>query len=427
MRTLIRPPFPSRALVCLLLALPFAGLPAEAARSKPTRIEAVVSSPDGDPLAGVAVRVTSPDAPELVIETTTDAKGRFSVELEQPRLSYVWTLSAEGYDTLITTLEILPELTVSYDLTMPSLDSPESRKRRAIETYNRGVEQLQAGEAESALATFEQAAELDPELAEAKRAIAEAALAGNRPELAARAAEDLLAADAASLSGLRLLLESALALGDDERLAAAVAGIEAALAGAPGAVEVGRHAAVLVFNDGVTRERAGEAALAIERFAQATRLDPTLAPAHAALAARKLESGDAAGALASADRLLELVPDDVQGLRLRLAAAQALGDEPKTAEALAALGAAAPESAVETLLRQADERFKAGDLTTAKKLLGEVLELDPDSPEAHYTLALCLLNEGQTIEARKHFDRVIELAPDTSWASDAREMVEHLR
>ncbi|MDY7094466.1 MAG: tetratricopeptide repeat protein [Acidobacteriota bacterium] len=421
-------PILSAVLALLLLAL-LVPTEAHAARKgkKSVRIEAVVNSPEGEALPGVSVRVTSPEAPGWSEQLVTDDKGRFVVTLERADRSYLWTLTAEGYDSLITTLEIDPRYDRTYELTMPSLDSPEALRRRAVELYNRGVEELQSGNAETALATFEEAAELNPELMEAQRAIAEAALAANRPERSAEAAEALLAADEDSLPALRLLLETALTLKDEERLSRAVEGLAAAVAeGSDEAVKIGSYSSVLVFNDGVLQQNAGEAAQAEARFVAATRLNPELAAAHAAVASYRLQREDAAGALESAQRALEIDPQNESALSLQISAASALGDEDALAAAVQDLEAQAPEAAQERKYQEAESLFKAGDYEAARAQLEEVVAARPEMAEAHYTLGRCYLNLGNNAKAKEHLARVQELAPESSWARDAEEMLGYL-
>lgn len=420
---------PSALLLCgLLAAAVLAPTAAHAARKKSAKIDCVVRNEAGEPIAGAAVLVTSPSAPDYQLELTTDAEGKFGVILDQPELDYLWTVTAEGYEPLISVLEIDPRYPRTYDLVVKSLDSPESRKRRAVEVYNRGVDELQSGKPALALASFREAAELDPELREAQRAIAEAALQGGEPASTIQAAEAMLESDPRSIDGLRLLLEASLSLADEDRLERAATTLsEIANGGEPRATQAATYAAVLVFNDGVAAERRGEGELAERRYRVAADLDPKLAAAQAGLAFRRLEAGDAAEALVHADRFLELDPGNAQGLRLRYFAATALGDPALIAEALAALEASAPETAAEESYRRGEAMFKAGDLAGAKPLLTHVLELDPTRADAHYTLGLCFLNGGDQAQARAHLEKVIELAPDTSWASDARQMLDYLK
>jgi tetratricopeptide (TPR) repeat protein len=422
-------PILSAALAVLLLALlvPTEAHAARKGKNKSVRVEAVVKNSAGEVLPGVQVRVTSPEAPGWSQELVTDDKGRFVTELERADQSYLWTLTAEGYDSLITTLEIDPRYDRSYDLVMPSLDSPEALRRRAIELYNRGVEELQGGAAETALTTFEEAAELNPELMEAQRAIAEAALAANRPQRSAEAAEVMLTADEDSLPALRLLLETALTLKDEARLGRAVEGLAEAVAeGSEEAMKIGSYSAVLVFNDGVQQQNAGEAGKAEERFVAATRLNPELAAAHAAVAGFRLQREDAAGALESARRALEIDPQNESALTLQISAANALGDEDALAAALRDLEAQAPDAALERKYQEAEDLFKAGDYEPARVLLEELVAARPEMAEAHYTLGRCYLNLGNNAKAREHLLEVQELAPESSWARDAEEMLGYL-
>ena len=409
-------------------ALLVAPVPTLAARQKAAKIECTVRNQAGEPVAGAHVVATSPSAPDVRIEATTDVGGKFALTLDRPDLDYVWTLDAEGYERLVTVLEIDPRYPRSYDLVMTSADSPEARKRRAVEVYNRGVDELRKGQAAVALESFRQAVELDPKLQAGHRAIAEAALASGDAATTAEEAEKVLAAEPDSVDGLRLLLESSVSLGDDQRIEGAAKHLaELARDGNAQAAQAASYAAVLVFNDGVAAEHGEDFEKAEARYTAAADLDPKLPPAQAGLAIRRLAAGDAAGALGHADQLLALDPGNAQGLRLRYSAATALGDPALIDEALAALEASAPEAAADETYRKGEAAFKAGDLAQAQELLGKVLEFDPERADAHYTLGLCYLNSGDTAKAREQLGKVLELAPDSSWARDAKEMLGYLK
>lgn len=79
-----------------------------------------------------------------------------------------------------------------------------------------------------------------------------------------------------------------------------------------------------------------------------------------------------------------------------------------------ALAARANEAAEKA--RAAVQAITAGNLTTARGLLGESLALQPDQPRAVYNLAVVELRSGRVDEALAGFERVISLGegrPDT--------------
>ena len=54
------------------------------------------------------------------------------------------------------------------------------------------------------------------------------------------------------------------------------------------------------------------------------------------------------------------------------------------------------------------------------------LSLHEDYSEVHYNLARCLESTGNTVEARFHWSRFLELSPDSPWADEAIERLELL-
>ena len=70
--------------------------------------------------------------------------------------------------------------------------------------------------------------------------------------------------------------------------------------------------------------------------------------------------------------------------------------------------------------------FKNGQINLAIKNLEKSLVLDPNYVDAHYQLALANLNKGQMEEAKIHFNKVIELAPESEKATLAQKILENI-
>ncbi len=64
-----------------------------------------------------------------------------------------------------------------------------------------------------------------------------------------------------------------------------------------------------------------------------------------------------------------------------------------------------------------------GDGTLAVAAFRGALAYHPDFPDAHYHLALALEQLGEPAEAREHWQRFLELAPESPWAETARQRV----
>ena len=150
--------------------------------------------------------------------------------------------------------------------------------------------------------------------------------------------------------------------------------------------------------------------------------------------------GDLAGALRVFAELAAAHPQPATRARLGLTAAWLawqLDDRARALELLEAALFAAPEIAVSPdlhspafmdayrdalrvavhrrrvaaseAINRAVEQIRAQDLSRARALLGEALELDPDDPDAVYNLAVVELREGHDSEALAGFDRVLAL------------------
>jgi tetratricopeptide (TPR) repeat protein len=181
-----------------------------------------------------------------------------------------------------------------------------------------------------------------------------------------------------------------------------------------------------VFNEGNAAARAGDFELARKKYLEALELDGSLAAAHAALASVYFLEEGYSEAVASAQAALELDPTNEKMLDLLYRSFQALGDEEKAAEALAALESADPTRAAADHFQRGVTFFEAGEMREAGALFEKALAADPDHAKAHYMLGICLLNTGDTDGAREHLSRFLELAPEDPEAGAAREMLDYL-
>ncbi|MEW5802710.1 MAG: DUF3857 domain-containing protein [bacterium] len=70
--------------------------------------------------------------------------------------------------------------------------------------------------------------------------------------------------------------------------------------------------------------------------------------------------------------------------------------------------------------------FKANDLTRALKELQKAETMDPDDLEILCTTGFILEEKHLFFEAREYYSKVVDLAPDSSWASQARDHVQDI-
>ncbi len=179
--------------------------------------------------------------------------------------------------------------------------------------------------------------------------------------------------------------------------------------------------AVQVFNEGAQASSAGDFDTAKAKFEEALGIDARLAPAYSGLAGIHLHQGDYGAALAAADKLLELDPNNVRGLRIRYDAYKAMGDEGKAKQALQALSEVDRGSDLAVrVYNEGAEAARTGDLETARARFQEAVELDPSLAAAHYALAVVYGSQGQHEQALAAIVKTLELEPDHPQAPRAR-------
>jgi len=195
----------------------------------------------------------------------------------------------------------------------------------------------------------------------------------------------------------------------------------------------GNDKAILAYNAGVEKLKAGDLAGALPRFEEAVKENPELAEAQGALSEVYLELKRNGDALAAADRYIALKPGDVRGLRDRYDALKAAGDGEKAKEALEALRAADPKSP-ETAVRyfnEGAELTRSGQYDEAAVFFERVVEIAPDDPKfakAHYVLGLAYAkDDAKKALAREHLQKFLALSPNDSDAETAKQMLDYLK
>jgi tetratricopeptide (TPR) repeat protein len=184
---------------------------------------------------------------------------------------------------------------------------------------------------------------------------------------------------------------------------------------APSGPEVTSSKAARLYEDGAEAFDAGELDLAIEKFEQFAADHPDVPEVHRALAMTFLRKESYPQAVAAADRLLELTPDDSVGVRIQLEAYRALGDEEGAAKALARLEEIEPDADTARLVfNSAVTLVQAGDFEGAAARFEQALEMDPELAPAHGALAGIYLNLGQYEKSIANAQRHLELEPDAA-------------
>lgn len=173
------------------------------------------------------------------------------------------------------------------------------------------------------------------------------------------------------------------------------------------------NAAVQAFNEGLTAQRDGDLGTARSKYGEAITADPTLGPAHVALAQVLFDQKQYAAAVESAERALELDTGRAEALRVKYQALRALGKK-EEAEAVAA-ELESVEDAVASARRiynEGGEAYQARDLETALDKFQQAAELDPSLVEAHHAIATLQLAEGRHEEAARAAETALALGSD---------------
>ncbi len=389
------------------------------------RLIGIVVDTEGNRLEGVTVTATSPELPDFKEVEITDKKGVFKVDFDEINVVYHYQFDKVGYQTLKAeqtwkkdgtsrhTFEMQPgESTLAGTLAVPAQLNP------AYEAFQAGAAAFESKDYSTAIARFKEAVTHDPGLRQAWGALSVAHLEQGQYEEAAAAAEKAIALGATEQTVLRARWEAYRNLGDEEKTAEALAAAE----------QAGNMAeeAKRIFNEAVGYVKADDHEAAFARFKEASELDPSLEAAVRGVATTGLQTGRYAEAIEAAKVLLANDPRNEQALRVRYNAALELGDEDLIFDALVGVAPFEAELARAGLWNLALAAYDANDAPRAKERFGRVLGIDPGRAECHYFLGLLNVAEAANEEARRHFERFLEMAPDHPEAATVREVLEHL-
>jgi len=175
-----------------------------------------------------------------------------------------------------------------------------------------------------------------------------------------------------------------------------------------------KREAVLAYNRGVQAFEAKDLETAAASFAEATTLDPGLAPPYLGLAEVLAQGGDYEKAAAAIEKFLELAPDDPQGLRLAYYVYRGLGDPEKLALMLEAIkNTPYAKSLAVDAYNQGAMGTQAQDYDRAASSFENALELDPSLAQAYEGLSLARYHLRQYPEALRAVEKLLELQPES--------------
>jgi Tfp pilus assembly protein PilF len=392
------------------------------------RLTGRVADPSGKPLEGVEVTATSKDVPAFHETRTTDRRGTFTIDLPRNEVSYQYHFVKPGYVTFDANQRWTADGGQRFDWTMVPGESPAastpstapaSASEPAVAAYNAGVAALKAKDVRTAEASFNQAVAADPKLVSAWVALTQVQVQSGHNKEATESADKAIALGSKDEAMMTARWQAYKNLKDNEKAAAALKDIEA----------FGRRTeeAKKLHNEAVGLAKANNQEAAFAKFQEALNLDPTLRASLVGLANAALKLGKNADAATAAETILKLEPSNDQALRLRYNACLTLGDPDRLFDALVGLSAVEPTVAKNGMLKLAFDAYDASDKVKGKARFTKILEIDPNQGLAHYYLALILVADGNSAEAKTHLERFIALSPNAAEAANAREMLKQLK
>jgi len=409
----------------LLIAL--AAVPAFAVTQG--RIMGQVVDENDEPIQDVTITITTPELSDYEDEITTNKKGRFTAVFLDATKSYIFKFQKDGYRTLEEPVKPTPGDNRRMKFQMPSYQAgpveetsevPVGAAARGLspaqKVFNEGVLASQEGDQEAALAKFEEAAEMEPDLMQAHLARAGVYLSQDRHEEAVAAAERALEIEPGDVRAVEIAWEAHEALGNQEKSEQYLAQLQ----------QSGVDVSTRLFNTGVAALNVGDYDTAARKFRTALEEDPELVPAYSALAVVLVGQEKYEEALEAANQTLERDPDNARALRMRYQALRLLGRLDEAAQAFQKLSADEQIEALNLQYNRATDLFNAGQTQEAAEVLEGIVAARPDHAKAHYMLGLSYTNLNQPDAARTHFQRFIELAPNDPDAATAQEMLKYL-
>lgn len=397
------------------LAVLFAG--AGAARSQGS-MELTVVDEKGKAIRDAAVTATPEGGTDVVVTATTNKKGLAKADFPASGF-YTLTMNADGYPEQTARIEIRDAMNTTFTATMLSTET--FRQQQAVDAFNAGVTALRTpGREGDALAEFEKAVEINPELVDAYRLIAILAASDENLEKAEPAVNKFLEMRPEGVAEVAIAAHYVFRnTGKMDQLGP----VREALIATGGSLAT--DVAAGTFNEGVAFLREEKKDDARERFLEATKVSPNLSIAHRSLAALEFNDGNYEAALPHLRTLLEIDPKSRDGNRMAFFSNSRLGN---TEAALAAgkAWAAADDDAVEEISSQAVQFFENNEFGTAQKLMELALGIAPDSAYANYTMGRVLAGAGNIPKAKEHLRKFLELAPNHPEASSAKAMLDGL-
>jgi Flp pilus assembly protein TadD len=179
---------------------------------------------------------------------------------------------------------------------------------------------------------------------------------------------------------------------------------------------------VLAYNEGAELANQGNNAEAIAKMEEAVAAKPDLIAAHMALAKLHARTKNWTKAIESANKALEIMPDDPDMFAILAEAYEKAGDKAKAKEFSKKAPANPP-----ALFNEAAKLINAGNDKEAEPLLKRAVDADPSFASAQYELGMVYVRTGNVAGAKAHLNKYLELEPNGKDAAVAKEMLKYVQ
>ncbi len=262
----------------------------------------ILDAETGKPVEGGVVKLEAVSGKTVKIEQPAKKDGSFTVFVLDGTLSYKFAVSAPGYATYEETIKLrLGETNIrNFELLKGTSSSASavavlSEPDPAVVIYNAGAALSNSGDSAGAMAKFQEAVALKPDLTAGWMALAKVAVKEKKYPVAIDAAKKGLEIDNEDVDMWTVLYQSYTALGDKANAAIAEKKMPA-------------NAAKL-FNEGARLVNEGKSAEAADAFKQAVNIDEKFARAWYELGIVYVGLGKNAEALEALNKYLTLDPN----------------------------------------------------------------------------------------------------------------------
>ena len=371
---------------------------ASAAAAQRSELNVQVVDMNGAEVGPVSLTFTSPEGE--VVEAATKKNGKLKIRLKATEEPWKVVLRMEGYPDQEEEFRLSEGIDAS--LSVRLYDEATLIKQEAIDNFNDAIRAIQGGDADSALALFEKAVELDPTLAAAHRTIAAILHGMGKPAEALAPLDKYLEFEELPPEFVGMAFDIFLAAGDPRVEEAKQKAIAAGM---------GMEIAAGVFSQGVAAVREGEEEQAVELFTEAASLNPKLYQAYRNIGTIHFNNQNWGPALEALERTLELDPRNTEALRMSFFSHTVQGHLEDSIEAGKAWIAANPTAGAQ-VQHQADQLFKEEAYGNVKLYDQSLIAWDDNHPRAHFRLGVIYRRSADSGPAREHLTRYLETAAE---------------